>query len=122
MIKILSLVMNSALAAALALPMLAQTAPAAAAPAARTAKSTATAAKAVTAAAPTAQEIADAQSKGLVWANTSSKVYHTSGAFYGKTRHGKFMTREEAEKAGFKAAKEPAAKKNVAKVSKTPKK
>jgi hypothetical protein len=61
--------------------------------------------------APTAQEIADAKAKGMVWVNTSTKVYHKEGAYYGKTKKGKFMTEDEAKTAGFKAAKEPAAKK-----------
>jgi len=61
--------------------------------------------------APTAQEIADAKAKGMVWVNTSTKVYHKDGQFYGATKHGKFMTEDEAKKAGFNAAKEPTAKK-----------
>jgi len=61
--------------------------------------------------APTAQEIADAKAKGMVWVNTSTKVYHKDGQFYGTTKHGKFMTEDEAKQASFKAAKEPAAKK-----------
>jgi hypothetical protein len=63
------------------------------------------------AAAPTAQEIADAKAKGMVWVNTSTKVYHKDGQFYGATKHGKFMTEDEAKQAGFKAAKQPTAKK-----------
>jgi hypothetical protein len=65
--------------------------------------------KSATAPAATDQEIADAKAKGLVWVNTSSKVYHTEGQFYGKTKQGKFMTKDEAEKAGYRAAKEGAA-------------
>ena len=61
--------------------------------------------------APTAQEITDAKAKGMVWVNTSSKIYHKDGQFYGKTKKGKFMTEDEAKSAGYKAAKEPVAKK-----------
>lgn len=64
-----------------------------------------------TAAAPTAQEIADAKTKGMVWVNTSTKVYHKEGQYYGNTKHGKFMTEADAQKAGYKAAKEPTPKK-----------
>jgi uncharacterized membrane protein YkoI len=51
--------------------------------------------------APSAQEVADAKAKGLVWVNTSTKVYHKEGAYYGTTKHGKFMTEDEAKKAGY---------------------
>ncbi len=52
-----------------------------------------------------ASEIASAKSKGLVWVNTDSKVYHKSGRYYGNTKQGKFMTEADAQKAGYKAAK-----------------
>jgi hypothetical protein len=64
--------------------------------------------------APTDAEIADAKTKGLVWVNTSTKVYHKDGAYFGKTKKGKFMTEDEATKAGYKAAKDPVTKKDKA--------
>jgi len=67
--------------------------------------------KAAATPAPSDKEIADAQTKGLVWVNTSSKVYHKNGQFYGKTKQGKFMTEADAQKAGYKAAQEPGAAK-----------
>lgn len=110
---------TSLLAAALAVSSFAGQAGTAPAPAPKTATSKAV--KPAATMAPTAQEIADAKSKGMVWANSNSKVYHTDGHFYGATKHGKFMTKDDAEKAGFKAAKEPVAgKTKVAKAAKTP--
>src|SRR5579864_6607088 len=67
--------------------------------------------------APSDKDIADAKAKGLVWVNTSSKVYHKDGQFYGKTKRGKFMTEADAQKAGYRAAQEPAAKKTKAPAS-----
>jgi hypothetical protein len=52
-----------------------------------------------------ASDIASAQSKGMVWVNTETKVYHKSGRWYGKTKQGQFMTESAAQAAGYKAAK-----------------
>jgi hypothetical protein len=50
--------------------------------------------------------------KGMVWVNLNTKVYHKEGdPYYGKTKNGKWMTEDEAIKAGYRAAKEGAAKK-----------
>jgi DNA uptake protein ComE-like DNA-binding protein len=44
--------------------------------------------------------------KGKVWVNTETKVYHKEGSrWYGKTKEGKWMTEEEAVKDGNRAAK-----------------
>ena len=50
-------------------------------------------------------EIQSAKAGGKVWVNTDSGVYHKSGKWYGATKQGKFMTEQEAAKAGYKAAK-----------------
>jgi hypothetical protein len=53
----------------------------------------------------------------VVWANTSSKAYHMSGAkYYGKTKHGAYMCLKDAEVAGYHGSKAGA----VAAKKKTP--
>jgi len=56
-------------------------------------------------AAPSDKEIADAKTKGMVSVNISSKIYHKEGKFYGKTKRGKFMSEDDAKKAGYREAK-----------------
>jgi hypothetical protein len=55
--------------------------------------------------APTASEIAAAKASHKVWVNLDSGVYHKGGRWYGKTKNGKFMTVDEAKKAGYKPSK-----------------
>jgi hypothetical protein len=50
-------------------------------------------------------EIAAAKATGKVWVNTDTGVYHKSGRWYGATKQGKFMTEQEATRAGYRAAK-----------------
>lgn len=43
---------------------------------------------------------------GMVWVNTSTHVYHKAGSRWaGKTKSGKWMSEADAQKAGYKAAK-----------------
>jgi cytoskeletal protein RodZ len=52
-----------------------------------------------------AAEIQSAKAAGDVWVNTGSGVYHKGGQWFGATKQGKFMTEQDAIKAGYKAAK-----------------
>ena len=55
--------------------------------------------------APSAADIAAAKASGKVWVNLNTGIYHRGGRWYGKTKDGKFMTADEAKKAGYKQAK-----------------
>ena len=70
-------------------------------------------------AAPSDSEIADAKAKGLVWVNSSSKIYHKEGKFYGKTKRGQFMSEDDAKKAGYREAKTETAPKAKSKTADT---
>jgi hypothetical protein len=59
--------------------------------------------KSTTAAETTAQTPPE---KGMVWVNLRTKVFHREGdRWYGKTKHGKFMSEADAVKEGYRAAK-----------------
>lgn len=46
-------------------------------------------------------------SRGMVWVNTETKVFHREGdKWYGNTKHGKYMTEADAVKAGYRESKE----------------
>jgi hypothetical protein len=109
------LMVTFAVALVTALPGMAQTP---AAKTAETAKSSTAKKTADAAPAPTEKDIADARAKGMVWVNSSTKVYHKDGQFYGKTKKGQFMTEDDAKKAGNRAAQEPVAKKDKTDVKK----
>ncbi|HEY3459115.1 MAG TPA: hypothetical protein VGK64_31310 [Bryobacteraceae bacterium] len=52
-----------------------------------------------------ASDIAAAKAAGKVWVNTDTGIYHKGGRWYGKTKQGKFMSEDEAKKAGYHEAK-----------------
>lgn len=93
------------------------------APGAQSSGTPSTGKKAAAKTGPSDQEIADARSKGMVWVNTSTHVYHKDGSsMYGKTKRGRFMTEEDAKKAGYRAANEAGSpKKHTASASGTSK-
>jgi hypothetical protein len=54
----------------------------------------------------TAATAAAGGGNGQVWVNSSTHVYHKEGSrFYGKTKHGKYMSEQDAIKEGDHAAK-----------------
>jgi hypothetical protein len=55
--------------------------------------------------APSASDIAAARTTHKVWVNLDTGIYHRGGRWYGKTKNGKFMTVDDAKKAGYKPAK-----------------
>jgi len=61
---------------------------------------------------PSDQDIANAKSQGLVWADPDSRVYYKSGDLYGKTKRGKFATEDDSKKQGiFEAPQTTSSKK-----------
>jgi hypothetical protein len=55
----------------------------------------------------------------MVWVNLSSKIYHKEGKFYGKTKRGKFMSEDDAKKAGYREAKTETSTKTKSKTADT---
>ena len=86
-------------AAAATAPATAPAAPAATAPKAAKSKTPTPTANA------SDSDISSAKSTGKVWVNTDTGVYHKSGRWYGKTKQGKFMSEDDAKKAGYHEAK-----------------
>ena len=71
----------------------------------KVAGSTSDSVKSAVAGKPSQADIDAAKADGKVWANTSSRIYFKSGPYYGNTKHGRFMTEDEARKAGYRHAK-----------------
>ena len=112
--KITPMVMVGKAAAAAAVPVAKTPAAAVAVPAVATpaAKTVATPAAAKTTPAQATAANTSSCAATMVWANTESKIYHTSGdRWFGNTKKGQCMTEASAQAAGYRAAKEGAAKK-----------
>jgi DNA uptake protein ComE-like DNA-binding protein len=58
----------------------------------------------------TAGETAEYQpppARGMVWVNLDTKIYHREGdRWYGRTKHGKYMSEADAQKAGYRLSRE----------------
>lgn len=91
--------------AALALLLLIASGPAVATTAQDNPSQTPPAASKSAPAAPSASDIAAAKASHKVWVNLDTGIYHKGGRWYGKTKTGKFMTVDDAKKAGYKPAK-----------------
>jgi hypothetical protein len=54
--------------------------------------------------------------KGDVWVKTASAVFHREGdPWYGKTKQGKYMSEDEALRAGYRESKQGASKQGASK-------
>jgi hypothetical protein len=54
---------------------------------------------------PTAQAVPP-PAKGMVWVNLDSRIFHREGdPWYGRTKHGQYLSEADALKAGYREAK-----------------
>lgn len=59
------------------------------------------------ASAPETAEYQPPPARGMVWVNLETKIYHREGDhWYGKTKHGKYMSEADAVKAGYRLSRE----------------